>query len=132
MLTVKSSDVLDVTHHTVRSFRAQVVGAFKRTGPNSWDDYRLLPETGPELDVYPGIPVQLEANGVEIRSRNDGRVVRLRWLPDADELAALSAEVDESDLPRALRKRFVEHYLSAHTAESVLGPSGVVAAKLSG
>ncbi|HEY5958801.1 MAG TPA: hypothetical protein VIV60_19705 [Polyangiaceae bacterium] len=149
MQTVKSSDVLDVTHYTSRAFRAQVIGAFRRVGPNAWDDYRYVSENGPELDVYPDVGVQLEPQGAEIRSRSGGRVVRLRWKPEPAELSALRAnpdvddtDVDDTDVddtdtgdagdtPQARRRWFITHCLSERGPEALLGAGAVMAAKLS-
>lgn len=129
---VKSADVLDPTHEATRPYRASVIGYFERIGPNAWDDYRFFksstePGTGPSIiDVLPGVPLQLEARGPEVRMRSEGRVIRVRWLPNAADHDRLGRDPE----PRALRQFFIQNYLAAHGSEAGLGVSAVVAMKL--
>ncbi|HMA96713.1 MAG TPA: hypothetical protein VKP30_28700 [Polyangiaceae bacterium] len=132
MELVKSADVLDPTHEASRPYRASIVGHFERIGPNAWDDYRFIKsqpttEMPPSsVDVLPGVPLQLEARGAEVRMRSNGRVIRVRWLPDAADLERLGRAPE----PRAIREFFIRNYLAAHGSESGLGVSAVVVRKL--
>ncbi len=126
-LRVKSSDVLDTTHLVARPIPARVVGYFRRTGPNSWDDYVYVDEPGEALEVLPGVPVQLEARGPDVRLRRQGRVVRVHFEPDASSMAKLA----DDPSPRRIRRYFVETFLTAHTEDAGLGATAVVVKKLS-
>lgn len=132
MELVKSADVLDPTHEAIRAYRASVSGHFERIGPNAWDDYRFVksssePGTKPSIvDVLPGVPLQLEARGPEVRMRAEGRVIRVRWLPGAADLDRLGPDPE----PRVMRQFFIQNYLAARGSEAALGVSAVVARKL--
>jgi hypothetical protein len=126
MERIKSSDVLDVTHHTVSTMRGRVVGYFRRLGPNSWDDYGFVAEPGEDIELVPGVPVMLESRGAELRVRSKGHVVRVRFVP---------SEVDRPQLPEdasnvQLRRYLAEQVLGVVGEESTLGVSGVIAKKL--
>ncbi len=126
-MRVDARDVLDPDAETRRPFRARVLGHFKPTGPNAWDDYVFAStREGEELEVLPGLPVQLERRGAQLRLRRGGRVLRLEWIPDEAELAALA----EADSPSARRQRFVEGYLVSFREAAGQGAAAVIAAKL--
>ncbi len=126
-MRVDARDVLDPNAKTLRSFRAQIVGHFRRIGPNSWDDYKLVREEGEELTVNPKLRVQLEAFGAELRMRKDGRVVRVRWLPtEAEQRALRKASPDE------LREHFCGEYLEVFAHAGGAGAAAVIAQKLGG
>lgn len=145
MERVKSSDVLDVTHVAKRRFRGTPIGYFRRVGPNSWDDYQFVRmsstgvageatapgvDVGPRselLEVLPTVPLQLEPNGIEVRMRSGGRVVRLRWTPDVSDLEAMGPEPEA----RVVRSYFLREYLAPRGDEALLGAGAVVAGKLS-
>jgi hypothetical protein len=95
---VDARDVLDADATTGRAFAGRVVGVFRRTGPNEWDDYELVEEDGGPIDVLAGIPIQLEREGARFRMRRRGEVVVVRWTPDAE-----SGEPDAD-----ARSRFLE------------------------
>lgn len=148
MERIRSSDVLDATHTVTKCFRGTVLGYFRREGPNTWDDYRFVParvtrsggepalsresqvdQTADEvLDVLPQVPVQLEARGIDVRVRSQGRVVRLRWLPGSDERSEFGADSG----PRGMRQYFVEHYLSPLESEGGIGAAAVIVKKIGG
>lgn len=139
MESVKSSDVLDPTHEAKHSFRATVIGYFRRKGPNAWDDYEFTrlnagdassgnerPDQSSIVEVLPQVPLQLEAHGPMVRLRSEGRVIRVRWLPESDDLELLGADPE----PREIRRYFVEHCLVALAEAADLGAGAVMAKKL--
>jgi hypothetical protein len=91
-------DVLDADATTARSFRGRVLGVYRRTGPNSWDDYALVEEDGGPIEVFAETPVQLENEGAVFRMRRKGEVTVVAWVPGAGEAG------DGPDL----RARFIE------------------------
>jgi hypothetical protein len=79
---VDARDVLDADATTSRAFSGRVVGVYRRTGPNSWDDYVLVDEDGGAIEVAAEIPIQVETDGTTFRMRRKGEVVRVAWAPD--------------------------------------------------
>lgn len=128
MERVKSSDVLDVTHTLSSAMTGQVVGYFRRLGPNSYDDYGFVAEPSESLELLPNVPVMLERRGPEVRVRSRGRVVRVRFVPTADDHAVLG----DNPSPQALRAYFVERFLSGGGEDGPLGASALIAKKLGG
>ena len=145
MERVKSADVLDPNHEASRPFRGRVVGHFERTGPNSWDDYRFVRgsidcvqstagegsegdevHAASSLSVLPGVPLQLESRGTEIRMRSQGRVVRVCWVAEPSDIAAMGADVRA----RSIRRYFIEHYLVPLEPTAGLGATAVMVRKL--
>ena len=124
-MRVDARDVLDPNAKTLRSFRAQVVGYFRRMGPNSWDDYKLVMKEGAVIEVNPKLRIQLEKHGVDLRMRKDGRVVRVRWIPDDDE-----AEELKRASPDERREAFCERYLEVFANARGAGAAAVIASKL--
>jgi hypothetical protein len=78
---VDARDVLDANAVTSSRFSGRVVGSYRRTGPNAWDDYVLFEEDGGTVEVLPGTQVQVEAEGAVFRMRRQGRVVVVSWVP---------------------------------------------------
>lgn len=145
MERVKSADVLDPTHEAKRPFRAALVGYFERTGPNAWDDYCFIRSTvlaglssagescnadgaksTSNLTVLPGLPLQLESRGVEVRMRAAGRVVRVRWIAEPADVEAIGAGAE----PRVVRRYFTEHCLVPLGSDTGLGAAAVMVRKL--
>jgi hypothetical protein len=91
-------DVLDADATTARSFRGRVLGVYRRTGPNPWDDYTLVEEDGGPIEVFAETAVQLENEGAVFRMRRKGEVTVVAWVPGPAEAG------DASDL----RARFLE------------------------
>ena len=91
---VDARDVLDADATTRRTVSGRVVGVFRRSGPNSWDDYVLVDEDGGLIEVFAETPIQVEASGSTFRMRRKGEVIRVTWTPEdgagetADELHA--------------------------------------------
>lgn len=145
MERVKSSDVLDPTHVGSRRWRGEVLGHFRRLGPNSWDDYQFVrasasgsattgdqcetrdsKDAPPILEILPQVPLQLEAHGAVVRLRSGGRVVRVRWLADPEDERSLGRAAEAAQI----RRYFVDRYLQPLAGEAVLGAAGVVVKKL--
>jgi hypothetical protein len=78
---VDARDVLDADATTSRAFSGRVVGVFRRTGPNAWDDYALVDEDGGPIEVFARTPIQVEREGATFRMRRRGEVVRVVWTP---------------------------------------------------
>lgn len=92
---VDARDVLDANATTRRAFSGRVVAAFRRSGPNAWDDYVRVDEDGGAIEVHAGIPIQVEKKGALFRMRRRGTVIVVTWVPEegmAGEGADLRAE----------------------------------------
>jgi hypothetical protein len=121
---VDARDVLDPNGRTRRSFRGRVLGVFRRTGPNRWDDYEYEAEPEGELDVLPGVAIQVEPVGAEFRMRAKGRVVRVEWSPGEDVRRAIGRDV------RELRRRFLAECVDGFGDAVGQGAGAVIARKL--
>lgn len=123
---VDSRDVLDPNAITIRPFSALRIGHFRRTGPNSWDDYEYQPEQGGEVvEVMPRLRVQLERSGSELRMRRQGRVIRVRWTPNESDLAKMRRLSKV-----AQREFFIERHLDVYANTAGAGAAAVIASKL--
>jgi hypothetical protein len=122
---VDARDVLDPNGRTRTPFTGRIVGHYRPTGPNAWDDYELVRREEGTIRVLGGIKVQLERHGATFRMRRDGRVVRVRWEPTAAELAEAG-----SATPRSLRRLFLARYIADFGEEAGRGAAAVVASKL--
>jgi hypothetical protein len=118
--------VLDPNARTRCPFRARILGAFCRTGPNRWDDYEYEAEPGGEIDVLPGVQIQVEPVGAEFRMRTRGRVVRVEWSPGEDARRALGRDV------RELRRRFLAECVDGFGESAGQGAGAVIVRKLRG
>jgi hypothetical protein len=78
---VDARDVLDTDATTTRAFSGRLVGVFRRSGPDTWDDYVLVETDGGPVDVLAGTPIQVETEGATFRMRRSGEVVRVTWTP---------------------------------------------------
>ena len=85
---VDARDVLDADATTSRAFSGRVVAVYRRTGPNSWDDYVRVEQDGGAIEVLPGTEIQLENEGAVFRMRRRGEVIVVAWLPGEGELAS--------------------------------------------
>ena len=79
--TVGPKQVMRTNAKTARPFSARVIGRFQRTGPNSWDPYKLVDEDGRTVEVPSGLEIQVEKRGVRFRVRAYGAVYMLEWQP---------------------------------------------------
>lgn len=122
---VDARDVLDVNARTRRSFRGRVVGHFERTGPDAWNDYEFVREAEGEIDVLPGLEVQVEQSGALFRMRSSGRVIRVAWAPTEEE----QAEIDAAGAGAA-RKRMLATCVASHHDAPGLGAAAVIVKKL--
>lgn len=123
---IDSRDVMDANARSTRAFAATVLGHFRRTGANPWDDYEWVDDAPLAIVVAPGVPVQLEQREAEVRIRRQGDVVRVRWEPEPEAAAALR---DAS--PEEVRAYFVEHFLHVQGAPPGVGAAAFIASKLS-
>jgi hypothetical protein len=122
---VDSRDVLDPNGRTRRAFDARVVARYERVGPNAWDDYEMIPDTGQTLRVAAGIKIQVEEQGTRFRLRRRGAVLVAEWLPSAADGAA--SEKRHLD-PRAA---FIEGCIEDYASPPGVGLAAVIAKKLS-
>ncbi len=118
---VDARDVLDANARSRRAFRARVVGYFRRTGPNRWDPYRFVAADGDEIEVLPGLKVEVEPEGAVFRIRSEGKVLRAAWLPDDDGRIVSGSE---------LRPRFLENCVGGFRNPSGRGAKAWIARKL--
>lgn len=118
---VDSRDVLDPDAMTRRAFRAQIVGHWRRKGPNPWDKYRYISLKGDEVEVLPGLKVAVERYGAMVRMRRQGKVVRVEWVPEG---------ISGSASPREVRRHFIDKYLAPFDEEAGRGVTSVIADKL--
>ena len=94
---VDARDVLDADATARRAFSGRIVGVFRRSGPNTWDDYVLVDADGGEIQVFPETPIQVEREGARFRMRRKGEVVLVAWTPEeARPEAGLHARFIES------------------------------------
>ena len=126
MSRVDARDVLDPDAKTARAFRGRIVGAYRRVGPNAWDDYRFVSEDGGVIDVLPGLKIQLERHGARFRMRRQGRVIRVEWEPGPEEMERLGS----GDVT-ARRKAFLARYVEAFD-EAQGQAAATIARKLDG
>jgi hypothetical protein len=123
---IDSRDVMDANARTKRAFAATVLGHFRKTGANPWDDYEWGDDPPESIGVAPGISVQLERSGAEIRLRRHGEVFRVRWEPDPETAAALRDADAEG-----IRAYFVEHFLQVQASAPGMGAAAFISSKLS-
>ena len=122
---VDSRDVLDANACLKLPLSGVVLGAFQRTGPNPWDDYRFVPDEPGSIEVHAGIEIQLERHGTDFRMRKEGYVIRVRWSPgpaDPEELTAQSVAEQ--------RRYFVKTYLADYDDAPGMGAAAWIAKKL--
>jgi hypothetical protein len=110
---VKSSDVLDPNAVTAVELEGRVVGRYRPTGPNRWDDYELVREEGEVVGVKAGEKIQVEPLGarpeVRFRAREGREVVVLCWIATEEDRQALATGkwgVRESEQATALERAF--------------------------
>lgn len=84
---VDSRDVLDPNARTRVPFRGQIVGHYRPTGPNAWDDFEYVEANAGVIEVLAGLAVQAEPPLPRIRLRRRGRVQVVEWRPTPEEEA---------------------------------------------
>ena len=122
---IDARDVLDPNGKTKRTFHGRIVASFRRTGPNSWDDYERVPGDGGAIEVMPGIRIQVEPKGTEFRMRRQGAVVAVAWAPTDAEQAEMAGGGDA----RAL---FLDRHVAGFQNKPGIGAAAVIASKLRG
>lgn len=120
---IDTRDVLDPNGKTIRSFHGRIVAGFRRTGPNSWDDYERVPGDGDQVEVMPGIRVMVEPEGAVFRMRKSGQVVAVAWEPNEQEQAELAGGGNA-------RAIFLERYIAGFQNTPGVGPAAAIAGKL--
>ena len=104
------------------AFRAHIVGEFRRTGPNAWDDYCLVPTDGDDIEVLAGVKLQLEEHGAVFRMRHHGAVILAQWRPEPEDAP--------SDDPEQRRQAFLARCVAAFANDKGLGAAAIVARTL--
>jgi hypothetical protein len=99
--------VLKPNARTKAQFAGHVIGHFRRTGPNAWDDYELVPHEGDPIDVYPSVEVQVEPERSRFRMRARGQVLMVQWVPGDDDRRDIDSGADVHAL---FRERCVEEF----------------------
>ena len=79
---VDARDVLDADATTSRAFSGRVVGVYRRSGPDVWDDYLLVDLDGTPIEVFAETPIQVEQDGARFRMRRKGEVIVVAWTPE--------------------------------------------------
>ena len=121
---VDARDVLDANGKIKKAFRGEIVGHFRRTGPNSWDDYEFVGEPGGNVEVLAGVRVQTENDGVIFRMRHRGRVVRVAWIATDSECSELGSLTTDP------RQYFLDHYIQSFQHKGGLGATAAIAKNL--
>jgi hypothetical protein len=124
-MRIDSRDVLDPNAKTRRSFRAQVQGHFRCTGANAWDDYEYMAQPEGEIEVLPGLPIQMERYGAVFRIRKQGRALRAEWSPSATEL-----ERTGDGSSSACRRLFLTECVEGFAEAAGQGGAAAIASKL--
>jgi len=122
---VDARDVLDPNGCTRSAFAARVLGRYRRTGPNAWDDYELVPAKGEPLQVAAGIMIQVEDQEAHFRIRHRGKVLLAEWTPSDEQRAAI--ERHHLD-PRAA---FLDACVEDYASPPGIGLAALIAKKLS-
>jgi hypothetical protein len=124
---ISAYDVLDANGRTRRGFRARIVGHFRPTGADPWNDYEYVSGDEGELDVLPDLPVQVEPTGAQLRLRiKGGRVARVIFMPGERDRAHLGDEAP----PSALRRHLLAEYVAGFAEDAGIGAAAVIARKL--
>ena len=107
---VDSRDVLDPDARTKAPFRGQIVGHYRPTGPNPWDEFEYVEADGGAMDVLAGLKVQVEPPHPRIRLRRRGRVNVVEWRPTPEQEA--ERKRSRLDSFAFFAGRFLEDYSS--------------------
>ena len=120
---IDARNVLDPNAKTKRSFNGHIVGRFRKTGPNSWDDYQVVAEDGGPIDVFPSVKIHIEPRGAKFRMRSRGEVILVQWVPSEEERAGFGDDVD-------LRAAFLETCVDAFDYKKGIGVAAHIARTL--
>jgi hypothetical protein len=119
-----SRDVLDPNARTKSAFTGRVIGHYRPSGPNSWDDYEYVELDGGPLEVMAGLTVQAEPDAAVVRLRRHGEVLAVEWCPTSADLS----QIERSQV--AVRDYFVAHHLEDYSSPPAWGLAAVVQKKL--
>jgi hypothetical protein len=120
---VPSRDVLKPNARISHAFDGRIVGHFRRKGPNAWDDYVYEPGIEGTVALLPGLRVQVEAEGPQVRLRHHGRVVVVEWQYAENESTSAPATAER-------RRRFLEAHVGGFENAPGLGAAAVIARNL--
>ena len=115
--------VLRPNARTSRAFAGHVIGHFRRTGPNSWDDYELVPHEDDATEIYASTEIQVEPDRSRFRIRARNQVLMVQWVPTDEEQARIAAG---ADIHALFRETCIHPYASA----GGVGAAAVIARKL--
>ncbi len=121
---VDSRDVLDPNALTKATFRGHVVGHYRPTGPNAWDDFEYVEAEGGVIEVLPGLNVQVEPPLPRIRLRRHGRVPVVEWRPTPED------EVERKRSRLGLFAFFARRHLEDYSSPLGWGLAAVIQKKL--
>ena len=121
---VDSRDVLDPNARTKAPFRGHVVGHYRATGPNAWDDFEYVEAEGGTIEVLAGLKVQAEPPLPRLRLRRRGQVQVVEWRPTTE---------DEAERKRSRLSSFdyfARHHLEDYSSPEASGLAAVIYKKL--
>ena len=67
--------------------RGHIVGHYRATGPNAWDDFEYVEAEGDTIEVLAGLNVQAEPPLPRVRLRRRGQVHVVEWRPTPEDEA---------------------------------------------
>ncbi len=115
--------VLRPNARTARAFEGRVIGHFRRTGPNAWDKYELIPHEDDSIDIFPSTEIQVEPDRSRFRIRARGQVLMVQWVPTAEEQEQISGGVD-------IHMLFSETCIHGFESTGGIGAAAVIARTL--
>ncbi len=125
-LRIDSRDVLDPNARTTAPFQGRVVGHYRPTGPNAWDDFEYVSEDGGAIEVLAGVNVQTEPPLARVRLRRHGQVQVVEWQPTPAE------EAERESSQRGVFDYFAGRHLADYKSPPAWGLAAVVHKKLKG
>jgi hypothetical protein len=110
--TIKAKDVFSANATTDVAVEGAIIGRYRATGPNKWDDYDFERDDGDErFTVEAGKPIQVEPLGAQpevlFRAKSGRDVLLLRWIltkEDERQVASGKWGVQEAEQATRLEK----------------------------
>jgi hypothetical protein len=121
---VDSRDVLDPNARTKAPFRGTIVGHFRTTGPNAWDDFEYVEAEGGAIEVLADLEVQTEPPLPRLRLRRRGRVQVVEWRPTPED------EVERKRARLGIFEFFARRHLVDYSSPPATGLAAVIHKKL--